>query len=180
MTQQRLARIAGLFYALNVVLGILALVLGNQGRADAANLVLLLAALDYALVALLLGRLFEPAGRALSWAVAVVGLAGCALSAGRPLHLFTSPVNALAVFGLYCIGLGVLVVRSALLPRVLGFLLMLGGVSWLTFASPALAQQLAPFNMAPGAIAEILFTLWLLIFAVRDRAQGASSSPQPA
>lgn len=167
MTQHRLARVAGLFYALNFVSGILALVWLGQGRTAAAEAMTVAAAIDYAIVALLLGRLFEPAGRAWSWAVAAVGLAGCALSAVGPLHLATAPVNALAVFGLYCIGLGLLVVRSALVPRILGGLLMLGGLSWLTFAAPALADRLAPWNMAPGAIAELLFTLWLLAFGVR-------------
>ncbi|HEX6740910.1 MAG TPA: DUF4386 family protein, partial [Sphingomicrobium sp.] len=103
------------------------------------------------------------------WAVAAVGFAGCALSAVGPLGLATSPVNALAVFGLYCIGLGLLVVRSALMPRWIGLLLMVGGVSWLTFALPDLAQRLAPWNMAPGGIAELIFTLWLLAFGVRER-----------
>jgi hypothetical protein len=168
MSRQFLARIAALFYVLNFVLGMLALRWMRIGDPQ-ADLMQILAAADYAIVALLLGRLFEPAGRALSWFVAAIGLAGCALSVVGPLHLSTSPVNALAVFGLYCIGLGTLVVRSAMLPQWIGALLMLGGVSWLTFAIPSLAEQLAPWNMAPGGIAELIFTLWLLIFGVRDR-----------
>jgi len=169
MSRQLLGRIAALFYVLNFVLGGLALMWTQKGQLAAADRITLLAAADYAVVALLLGLLFQPAGRALSWTVAVVGLAGCALSAAAPLHLFTSPVNALAVFGLYCLGLGTLIVRSAMLPRWIGALLMLGGFSWLTFASPALTQQLAPWNMAPGAIAELIFTLWLLILGVREQ-----------
>src|SRR5881394_2228653 len=144
MSRQLLARTAALFYALNFVLGMLALSWARQGRAG-ADQVTLLAAADYAIVALLLGRLFEPAGRVWSWAVAAIGLIGCALSLVGPLHLFPSPVNALAVFGLYCLGLGILIVRSGLLPRWIGALLMLGGLSWLTFASPALTRQLAPW-----------------------------------
>lgn len=175
MSRQTLARIAALFYALNFVLGTLALVWTQRGQAEAANQITLLAAADYAVVAVLLGRLFEPAGRALSWTVAAVGLAGCALSAAAPLHLFAPPVNALAVFGLYCLGLGMLILRSALMPRPIGVLLMLGGLSWLTFASPTLTRQLAPWNMAPGAIAELIFTLWLLVFGLRPAAE-----PRPA
>jgi hypothetical protein len=167
MTPKALARIAGLFYALNFVLGMLALNWMQTGRAG-ADTMQVIAAADYAIVALLLGRLFEPAGRALSWAVAAIGLIGCLLSAVGPLGLFASPVNALAVFGLYCFGLGVLAIRSELMPRIIGWLLMLGGVSWLTFAAPELAQRLAPWNMAPGGIAELIFTLWLLVFGVRE------------
>src|SRR5436190_632790 len=100
MSRQHLARTAALFYVLNFVLGTLALMWTQKGQTAAADQVTLLAAADYAVVALLLGLLFQPAGRALSWTVAIVGLAGCALSTAAPLHLFTSPVNALAVFGL--------------------------------------------------------------------------------
>ena len=168
MSRQRIARIAALLYLVNVALGITALMWLQQGRIAAADQVTVAAAVDYAVVVLLLGWLFEPAGRGASWAVAAIGVVGCALSAVGPLHLATSPVNALAVFGLYCIGLGLLVVRSALVPRWIGALLMLGGVSWLTFGVPALSRQLEPWNMAPGAIAELLFTLWLLAFGVRE------------
>ena len=167
MTQQRLARIAGLFYALNFVLGILSLVRLKAGDQAASDQMMLFAAIDYAVVVILLGRLFEPAGRALSWAVAAVGLAGCALSAAAALHVFAAPVNPLAIFGVYCLGVGTLIVRSRLMPSVIGVLLMLGGLSWMTYASPALAHRLVPYSMAPGAIAELIFTLWLLIFGVR-------------
>jgi hypothetical protein len=168
MTAQRLARIAGLFYALNFVLGGLALNWMAKGPTPASDAIAVAAAADYAIVVLLLGRLFEPAGRALSWAVAAAGLVGCGLSVVGPLHLFTSPVNALAVFGVYCLGLGLLILRSRMMPRWIGVVLMLGGLVWLTFASPALTHRLAPWNMAPGGIAELIFTLWLLIFGVRD------------
>lgn len=167
MAARSLARIAGLFYALNFVLGMLALRWMRENRAGSDQMTIA-AAVDYAIVAILLGRLFEPAGRAFSWGVAAIGLAGCALSAAGPLHLFTSPVNALAVFGLYCIGLGTLVMRSHLMPRFIGVLLVLGGISWLTFADPSLTQRLAPWNMAPGGIAELILTLYLLLFGVRD------------
>src|SRR5947209_4072411 len=146
MPRQTLARIAALFYALNFVLGTGALMLLRRGEAQSVDLVTAAAAADYAIVAMLLGRLFEPAGRALSWGIAAIGLAGCALSAAGSLHLFGPPANPLALFGLYCLGLGTLVVRSAFMPRVIGLLLMLGGVSWLTFAAPALAQRLQPWN----------------------------------
>jgi hypothetical protein len=174
---QRLARVAGLFYALNFVLGSLALIWSRQGSPVGAEQMTVAAAADYAIVVLLLGCLFEPAGRALSWMVAAVGLVGCAVSALEPLHLTTSPVNALAVFGIYCVGLGTLVVRSALMPRVIGLALIVGGVSWLTFAFPSLSHRIAPWNMAPGAIAELIFTLWLLAFGVRAHSETVSVQP---
>jgi hypothetical protein len=176
MRRHVLARIAGLFYALNFLLGGLALTLMAKGPTPAAEAITVAAAADYAIVVLLLGRLFEPAGRGLSWAVAAAGLAGSALSVVGPLHLFTSPVNALALFGAYCLGVGLLILRSQLMPRWIGIFLMLGGLSWLTFISPGLAKNLAPYNMAPGAIAELIFTLWLLAVGVRAPASRTSSA----
>lgn len=178
MPSQRLARVAGLFYALNIVLGGLALLWTRSGSPVAAEQMTIAAAADYAIVVLLLGCLFEPAGRALSWTIAAIGLVGCATSALEPLHLTASPISALALFGIYCLGLGTLVIRSALMPRFIGLLLMAGGVSWLTFVLPSLSHRLAPWNTAPGAIAELIFTLWLLAFGVREASELAS--PQPA
>jgi len=180
-SQQRLARIAGLFYALNIVIGIAALMLQRQGRTVAADQMLILGAIEYALVVVLLGRLFEPAGRAFSWTVAAIGLLACALSAGVPLHLYAPRANIVMVFGPYCIGLGMLVVRSGMMPRVIGVLLVLGGVSWLTFALPAFSHRIAPWNTLAGAVPELLFTLWLLVFGVREAAGRATAgeSAQP-
>jgi nitrate/nitrite transporter NarK len=177
MNQQHIARIAGLLYLLNIAIGLTALYWAQHGRADAAATMNAVGGAEYAVVVLLLGRLFEPAGRGLSWGVAAVGLIGCALSVPVMLHLIPAVVNPLVVFGLYCIGLGVLVLRSGLVPRILGALLVLGGLSWLTFADAALAQRLAPWNTAAGAIPEILLTLWLLLFGVRNHASSEGTFP---
>jgi hypothetical protein len=72
----------------------------------------------------------------------------------------------LVFFGLHCLGVGYLVVRSTFLPRIIGALMLLAGFGWLTFLLPPLAQSLAPFNMLPGAVGELSLTLWLLIKGV--------------
>lgn len=177
MTSQRLARITGLAYVLNIVIGISAIALTKQDKAM-ADLLNLAGAAEYALVVVLLGRLFEPGARTLSWAVAAIGLAACAISAAMILHLFAVPpgVNPVVVFGPYCIGLGAVILRSGMMPRLLGFLLVAAGASWLTFADPALSHSLAPWNTAAGAVPELLLTLWLLAFGVR----GGRAIPTPA
>jgi hypothetical protein len=177
MSQQRLARITGLFYALNFALGITAMVWLGQGHAGAADWMTIAGGVEYALVVVLLARLFEPAGLALSWAAAAVGLVGCAVSVTGALHLFGSTAGALAVFGLYCIGLGAVVARSTMVPRVFGLLLMIGGVGWLTYADLTLARSLQPYNMACGIIGEMIFTLWLIVFGVRGRDPTAAPIP---
>jgi uncharacterized protein DUF4386 len=68
----------------------------------------------------------------------------------------------LVFFGLHCFGVGYLILRSTFLPRLIGALMMIAGLGWLTFLSPPLANGLAPFNMIPGAIGELSLTFWLL------------------
>jgi hypothetical protein len=70
------------------------------------------------------------------------------------------------------------VLHSALMPRVIGVLLMLGGVAWLTYVDLSLARSLQPYNMACGIIAEFIFTLGLIAAGVRrdTRISGASAS----
>lgn len=176
MSQNGLARIAGLLYAINIVIGITALMWARKGYA-AADMMTLAGALEYALVVVLLGCLFEPAGRALSWTVAAIGLTACVVSAAAgPLHFFDLPFNVIAVFGPYCVGLGILVVRSDMMPSAIGLLLVLAGLSWLTFVGPDFSHRIAPWNTAAGAIPELLFTFWLLFFGVRDGPKPSSAS----
>lgn len=69
-------------------------------------------------------------------------------------------------FGMYCLLIGYLIIRSMFLPRVLGALLALAGLGWLTFLVPPLAAALSPYIQASGVLAEALFMLWLLVFGV--------------
>ena len=183
MADQRLACITGLFYALNIAIGILAIYWTREDRAT-GDLLNLAGAAEYALVVVLLGRLFQPTARTLSWAVAGIGLVACVLSGGLLLHLYTFPadVNPVFVFGPYCIGLGVLIVRTDVIPRLLGMLLVIAGLSWLTFADPALSHHLAPWNTVAGAVPELLLTLWLIVFSIRSEAEkeGSTSDALPS
>jgi uncharacterized protein DUF4386 len=175
MHLQRVARLTGLLYALNFVLGITAMVWSSHGHAVAADRMTLAGAIEYALVVLLIAWLFEGAGRAFSWTVAAIGLAGCAVGVAGALHLWGSATSALPVFGLYCIGLGALVVRSGLMPQLIGALLAIGGICWLTYADLALARGLQPYNMACGIIAEMIFALWLIGVGFRHGKAAASA-----
>jgi Domain of unknown function (DUF4386) len=78
-----------------------------------------------------------------------------------------------------------LIFRSTFLPRALGVVLAIGGLSYLTynfadFLSPRVAAQLVPL-LAPGGIAEIALMLWLLLVGVnvlkwQERANAAGAS----
>ena len=82
----------------------------------------------------------------------------------------------LVVFGVYCLLIGYLIVKSTFLPRVLGILTTLGGIGLLTHLSPPLAGHLYPYNAAPALVAETSLMLWLLVKGVnvQQRKQWAS------
>lgn len=170
MISRRLSLITGLLYALNIAIGILAIVCTQRDKAT-ADLLNLAGAAEYAVVVCLLGRLFETAARGLSWSVAVIGLVACAVSAAMIVHLFAVPpgVNPVVLFGPYCLGLGAVIVRSGSMPRLLGILLMAAGISWLTFAVPTLAHRIAPWNTLVGAVPELMLTLWLIAAGMRPQ-----------
>jgi hypothetical protein len=154
------ARIAGAFYLVNILTGALALGLG--GRLGLAAI--LVATLCYVVVTLLFYGIFKPVNGVLSLIAALVSIVGCVIGALGSFRL-TLP-SPLVFFGLYCLLIGYLILRSTFLPRVLGVLMAIGGLGWLTFASPQLANQLAPYNMAPGIIGEGSLTVWLLVAGV--------------
>ena len=68
-------------------------------------------------------------------------------------------------FGFYCLLIGYLIFRSTFLPRILGVLMAIAGLGWLTFLSPPLAHYLSPYILAPG-LGEGSLTLWLLVMGV--------------
>jgi len=72
----------------------------------------------------------------------------------------------LVLFGFYDLLIGYLIFRSAFLPRVLGVLMALAGLGWLTFLYPPLANSLSPYVLVLGFLAELLLMLWLLVKGV--------------
>ncbi len=81
----------------------------------------------------------------------------------------------LIFFGLHLLVLGYLVVRSGIIPRILGLLLILAGVGYLadSFANILLRDYAAykdVFLLAvalPGVVGELSFSLWLLFKGVK-------------
>ena len=169
------ARVAAVFYLVTFVTGSLALAFVS-GR----PLVLSLSTLAYVAVTLLFYDLFKPVNRSLSLVAAGFSLVGCVLGMLGAFHLVAGQVN-LGFFGLYCLAIGYLIFRSTFLPRTLGVLMAIGGLGWITFFVPSLANRLAPFNMLPGVIGEAALTFWLLAFGVnvqcwRDSATRVSNA----
>lgn len=159
------ARFAGAFYLLNIVTGASALFVTEPSR----SVLLSGATVCYVVVTVLLYGLFRPVDRYVSALAAVVSLGGCALPILGFFHLAPSSLSPLVLFGCYCFLIGYLILRSKFLPRILGVFMALGGLGWLTFASPALANSLSPYNMAPGIFGESAFTVWLLAAGVNTQ-----------
>ena len=153
-------RIAGVFYLLTIGTGSLALVF-----VDGRSVVLSLSTLCYAVVTVLFYDLFKPVNSTLSLVAAGLSLVGCAIGMLGAFHLMAGQIN-LGFFGLYCLAIGSLIFRSTFLPHSLGVLMAVGGLGWITFFLPPLADRLAPFNMLPGVVGEASLTFWLLVFGV--------------
>lgn len=161
---RRNARLAGVFYLLNILTGALALFV--SGRLGVAAI--LIATACYVAVTLIFYDIFTPVSWSVSLLAAFSSLMGCALGALSPFHLAPFHINPLVFFGAYCLLIGYLIFRSTFLPRILGVLMAFGGLGWLTFLSAPLANYLSPYNMAPGILGELALTLWLLVKGVNE------------
>ena len=73
----------------------------------------------------------------------------------------------LVFFGLWCVLTGYLIYRSAFLPRILGVLLSISGLGFLTYIYPPLAYRLFfPYIAVASALGEIPLELWLIVMGV--------------
>lgn len=73
-------------------------------------------------------------------------------------------------FGIYCVMIGYLAFRSGFLPRLLGVLMAIGGLCFLTssfsmFLLPTFATRLPDITML-GGIGELSLCLWLIVMGV--------------
>jgi hypothetical protein len=78
---------------------------------------------------------------------------------------------AFLFFGLHVLLVGALILRSSFINRVVGVLMFVGGLGWLTLAfanllSPQFALTLLPYILIPGTVGEGALTLWLLVKGV--------------
>jgi hypothetical protein len=72
----------------------------------------------------------------------------------------------LVFFGFWCILIGYLIFRSTFLPRVLGVLVAISGVGWVTYLYPPLANYLSLYIAAASALGEIPLELWLIVMGL--------------
>ncbi|MGA2859496.1 MAG: DUF4386 domain-containing protein [Candidatus Sulfotelmatobacter sp.] len=97
------------------------------------------------------------------------------------LNNYTNDIN-LVFFGLWCILAGYLIFRSTFLPRILGVLLAIDGLGWVTYLYPPLAYHLfIPYIAAASALGEVPLEFWLMVMGVnaqrwKEQASAARSS----
>jgi hypothetical protein len=89
-----------------------------------------------------------------------------------------------AFFGPYCLAVGWLVLRSRLMPRLVGWLMMLAGATfvldlWLDLLAPAISAQVPAPVMAISLLGEGAFAIWLAIFGVFSPAPRAERLDTP-
>jgi len=72
----------------------------------------------------------------------------------------------LVLFGFWCVMIGYLIFRSTFLPRIIGALVALAGMGYLTLLWQPLAHYLYPYNLALAGPGEISLLLWLLVKGV--------------
>jgi len=82
--------------------------------------------------------------------------------------------TALVFFGFYGLSLGYLVFKSTFLPRIIGLLLAIAGLAYLTsnfanFISPSFAARLFPYYLVFPGLGEGSLLLWLLIVGVNTQ-----------
>ncbi|MGZ3467281.1 MAG: DUF4386 family protein, partial [Gemmatimonadaceae bacterium] len=64
---------------------------------------------------------------------------------------------------------GYLVIRSTFLPRVLGWLAVLGGIGWLAFLSPPFGERMFSIIAIVGIIGSLANIAWLLVVGVNEQ-----------
>jgi uncharacterized membrane protein HdeD (DUF308 family) len=88
---------------------------------------------------------------------------------------------SLAFFGFYCFLLGWLIMASTFMPRVVGVLMAVGGVAYVTYSftdivSPTMAASLLPYPLILGTIGEVVLTLWLLVVGLNGQQWNAQAA----
>jgi hypothetical protein len=155
------ARTAGAVYFLSLLTAAFT-ELFVRGRLNVAGG--LIAVSGMVAMTLLLYVIFKPANRGVSLLAASFSLVGLTFEA---LRWQPQGLNIALVFhGFYCLLMGYLIFRSTFLPRILGALMTIGGLGWLTFLSTPLANYLSPYNLAFGLLGDVSVMLWLLLKGV--------------
>jgi Domain of unknown function (DUF4386) len=177
MTRFR-ARMTGAVYLLYFITAIFAASLIGRvpvAYSDAADLV---ANALYVVLTLLLYDIFKAVNRNLAVFAVMISVAGCVVQSLSLFHL-TSPQSSLPIFGCFNLAIGYLILRSTFLPRVLGILMALSGLAWLTVLSAELVRHIGTYVEIVGIVAEACLMLWLLLMGVNVQRWNEQAATAP-
>jgi hypothetical protein len=160
------ARIAGVLYLFNMLTGVAAMGLLSRNMQAAGNAVNFVSTILYTGVTLLLWHLFRHVNPWIAAVAALVSILGCWLPI---LGYMPAHVSNFIFFGIYCLLIAYLIVRSRFMPNAVGALMACAGVSWLTTISPSLSRTLSPLTMIVGLLGEGTLILYLLIWGLDEQ-----------
>lgn len=188
-----LGRIAGALYLMFGVLYVAGASLAAHAPSSSPSFrsatgVELLANVAFVATAIALFVLFRQVNEAAALAMLIIVVMASAVGYAEAVTHYTSSTSASppgeteasSLFsGLWLIPLGYLALKSGYVPRIVGWLLLIAAGSWLAqfllyFFGPASNVNDAVFGA--GAVGELVFIAWLLIFSVRTPASEQSSA----
>lgn len=203
-TVQRMARIAGALYLVNILAGAFAIgyvssaaptIHENETLFRAGVAAHLVVTLTNPPLTLIFYELFKVVNRRLAILAAFFSLVATGIEGAS---LFVQAVHPVvpaydvyaAFFGFDLMTIGYLVYRSNFLPRAIGVLLAVDGVSYVLYSfvdilAPGFASHLVPWIQLPILAGEGSLTVWLLVAGVNaarwtERARISSTSVVPA
>lgn len=184
---QGLARIAGALYLVNILAGAFAIgyvasaaptIHANEALFRAGVAAHLVVTLTNPPLTLIFYELFKVVNRRLALLAAFFGLVATAIEGASLFVLVDHPVVRAydvytSFFGFDLATIGYLVYRSSFLPRPIGILLLLDGVTYLVYAfvdllAPGVAGHLVPWVQLPILAGEGSLTVWLLVFGLNS------------
>lgn len=184
---QRLARTAGGLYLVNILAGAFAIgyvgsaaptIQSNEALFRAGIAAHLIVTLTNPALIMIFYELFKVVNRRLALLAAFFGLVATAVEGAslfvQAEHQTVASYDIYtAFFGFDLLATGYLVYRSNFLPRVIGVLLAIDGVSYAFYSfvqilDPALAGHLVPWIQLPILAGEGSLTIWLLVAGINS------------
>jgi hypothetical protein len=163
------ARTTGFVYLLYFIAAILGQGLVSKGFALPGRVTNFVSVLLYVALGILLYRLFRPVSGLLSLVAVLCNFAGSAVTMLAFLHERKTSISPLLFFGMYCFLIGILILRSAFLPRPLGVLNIAAGIGWFIFLAPLHIHMLTVAIEVLGFIAEAALMVWLVAKGVNEQ-----------
>jgi hypothetical protein len=160
------ARVAGVLYLFSILLGVVAMIFNSRNMQALGGQTNLVAAVLYTGLTVLLWDLLRPVNEWLSTSAAIFSLAGCWLPQSwyKAAH-----ISNFLFFGVYCLLIGYLILRSRFLPNAVGVLMACAGVCWLTTTWPWLAHSIWPYTTLVGLVGEGTLMGYLLVKGLDER-----------